>query len=459
MRKRRLLSLLLAPLLAGCSTLDHLVPSMPSLGSSGASFEAAKTTGLTVADEPFAAQAGSAILAQGGSAADAATAMFFALTATYPVAAGLGGGGLCIVRPVNGAPREFDFLARASNSGGALAVPGAVSGFLTMQKAFGTLPWQRDITPGEAYAATGFPISHQLSQRLQAAQAVIRGDATLAGEFLDASGRPMPEGTVVTNRALSVTLGAVRLSEADGFYSGPVAASLINTSAALGAPISQAELSGYRAQQTAARSATLVTAGGGGVSAIVPGPSTGAGAFIASLIAGLTPGNQETAVVGAIRKALATYGISSVPPDLGATGFAALDANGQAVACAVTLNGPFGAGRTAPESGVTFAATPAQATGISSAFLTPMIGLGGGQLVLAGAGSGGPNGSGAVLYALLKLAAGQGAGRPQDLLSTGHAPFATSNVITCQNGLCVAVPDPGGNGLGSRVIDTQVSAR
>src|SRR5262245_4522964 len=120
MPKSRFLSLLLAPLLAGCSTLNHLVPSMPSLGSSGTSFEAAKATGLTVADEPFAAQAGSAILAQGGSAADAATAMFFALTATYPVAAGLGGGGICIVRPVTGAPREFDFLPRAANSGGAL---------------------------------------------------------------------------------------------------------------------------------------------------------------------------------------------------------------------------------------------------------------------------------------------------------------------------------------------------
>jgi gamma-glutamyltranspeptidase/glutathione hydrolase len=457
MRKSRFLSLLLAPLLAGCSTLDSLTPSIPDLGlsSSGPSFEAAKTTGLAVADEPFAAQTGAAILSQGGSAADAATAMFFALAATYPVGAGLGGGGICIARPASGPAQEFDFLARAPNSRGVLAVPGAVAGFSSLQKAFGALPWQRDVAPGEAYAATGFPISHQLASRLATAQTFIRGDSTLAGEFLDASGRPKPEGTIVSNRALSVTLGQIRLSGADGFYAGPVAASLVNASALAGAPLSQGELSGYRVQQSSARTVTL-----GRVSALVPGPATGAGAFIASLIGGLSPGDPEVAVVGALRKALAGFNITSVPPDLGATGFAALDQNGQAVACAVTLNGPFGAGRSAPDSGVTFAASPTRPTGISTAFLTPVIGMGGGQLVLAGAGSGGPNGSGAILYALLKLGAGQSVGRPQDLLSTGLAPVVTSNVISCQSGLCVAIPDPGGSGLGARVDEnTQAQAR
>jgi gamma-glutamyltranspeptidase/glutathione hydrolase len=448
MHKSRLLSLLLASLLTGCSTLDRLVPSVPdiSLGSSGPRFEAAKTTGLTVADEPFAAQTGAAILSQGGSAADAATAMFFALSATYPVAAGLGGGGLCLVRAASGRAQEFDFLARAPNSGGVLAVPGAVAGFAALQKAYGTLPWQRDVSPGEAYAATGFPISHQLAIRLSTAQTFIRGDATLAGEFLDGSGRPKPEGTVVSNQGLSVTLGAVRLSQADGFYSGPVAASLINASTLAGAPLSQAELSGYRAQQAAPRLASL-----GNVSALVPGPSTGAGTFIASVIAGLAPGDPEVAVVGGLRRALAGFRIASVPPDLGATGFAALDQNGEAVACAVTLNGPFGAGRSAPDSGVTFAASPTRPTGISSAFLTPMIGVGGGQLALAGAGAGGPNGSGAILFALLKMGRGGSVARPQDMLSTGLAPYVTSNTITCQNGLCVALPDPGASGLGARV--------
>ena len=66
------------------------------------------------------------------------------------VKAGLGGGGICLVRDTQGRMREFDFLARAPNNGGTLAVPGAVAGFYDMQKAYGVLPWQRDVTPGEA---------------------------------------------------------------------------------------------------------------------------------------------------------------------------------------------------------------------------------------------------------------------------------------------------------------------
>jgi gamma-glutamyltranspeptidase/glutathione hydrolase len=225
-----------------------------------------------------------------------------------------------------------------------------------------------------------------------------------------------------------------------------VASSLVTASAAAGAPLSAAELSAYRSGQTAAR--TVIR---GGLTVLVPGPSTGAGAFIASVMNGIGGGNPQAATVGALRRALAGFNIQSVPSDLGATGFAALDTNGQAAACAVTMNGPFGAARTAGDTGVTFAASPATPAGISGAFLTPMIAAGAGQTVLAGAGSGGPNGSGAMLYAFLKLAAGQPLGRPADMLSTGLAPQVTVNTIACQNGLCVALPDPGGNGLGARV--------
>ncbi len=450
MLSRRLLSLLVAPLLAGCSTLDSLVPSVPDLGMSSApSFEAAKTTGLAVSDEPFAAQAGAAILTQGGSAADAVTAMFFTLAVTYPVAAGLGGGGICLVRDAKGQAHEFDFLARAPGGGGAFAVPGAVAGFDSLQRAYGALPWQRDLTQGEAYAATGFPISHVLSQRLAASQNLIRGDALLAGEFLDAAGQPKPEGTVVANPALSLTLGNIRLSETDGFYTGAAGAALIAASGGAGAPFSAAELAGYRATQSAPRSFNR-----GGLIAAAPGAGTGAGAFAASLINNAGGGDPQAAVVASLKRTLAGFNIQSVPPDLGSTGFAALDANGEAAACAVTMNAPFGAAKSASDSGVTFAATPASPGGIAGAFLTPMIATDrGDQVAMVGAGSGGPNGSAAILYAFLRMAAGQPLGRPGDMRSTGLAPAVTANTIACQNGLCVALPDPGGYGLGARVAD------
>ena len=435
---RSMMFLGVALALGGCSVpavLDNAL-------SGGTSAPAIQTSGVVVGDEPYAVTAGSAILSQGGSAADAATAMFFALSVTYPVSAGLGGGGVCIAAD-NGRMQEFDFLPRAARANGAYAVPGAVAGFSAMQTAFGILPWQRVVSSGETYAAAGFPVSHALAQRLITAQAVIRGDAALSAEFLDASGNPKAEGTLIRNVALSQTLSTIRLSGPDGFYRGAVAAEIAQHAAGA---LSVAELAEYRSTQAAAH---LVAAGG--YSLAIPGAQTGAGAFAAALVASVPPSaDPEQSIVTAVRAALQKFGIASLSQDLGATGFAAVDARGQAVACAVTMNGPLGMGKSVGDTGITLAAAPGAATGISSAFLTPLLARdSSGKIVLAGAGAGGPNGTAAIIYAALKLAGGRQLGRVSDLRSTGVAPYATVNAVSCDTGACVPLPDPGGNGLGA----------
>jgi gamma-glutamyltranspeptidase/glutathione hydrolase len=450
----RLAVFLAAPLLAlgGCQTLDQLgnhTAASLGLGDdvprayTASSESEAKRSGAAVADEPLAARAGAAALASGGSAVDAVTTIFFTMTATYPVAAGLGGGGLCLVRDPSGQVTEFDFLARAPSRQGAYAVPGAVKGFADMQRQYGALPWQRVVAPGEAYAATGFPVSQALHVRLVSAQNVARLDASLAAEFLDESGQPYAAGSEVKNVPLSQTLSQIRMNGADGFYKGAVAGRIEAWSLAQGGAVTMDELAAVTAQSGAARTRVL-----GEFSVAMPGARTGAGAFTASLMDNLSRQRGRN-VAGAVAQSLASFGVASLPQDMGSTGFAAVDANGQAASCAVTMNGPFGAGRTAGDTGVQLASNPAGGYGLASAFLTPLIATGGDSAVLAASGAGGPNGTAAAVNAVLEAAGGRPLGTRGDLRGTGAAPYDTVNVISCDSESCVALSDPAAHGAGA----------
>ncbi|HEV2653295.1 MAG TPA: gamma-glutamyltransferase [Rhizomicrobium sp.] len=439
-------------LLSACSVSDITAPidSITGPASSGASSRA-----LVVGDEPFAVKAAASVLNEGGSAADAATAMYFALAVTYPVSAGLGGGGICIVHDsASGRSEEFDFLARDAGVAGPYAVPGAVRGFAMLQTIYGALPWQRDVSPGEGLAATGFPISHALAVRLNSSQEVIRLDAGLASEFMDEAGRVKQAGTVVFNTDLATTLAAIRTGGPDALYRGNAGARLLAYTQQQGAGISVAEFAQYKVVDASPQTIAF-----GSQQLFIPQASTGAGAFAGSLFSNLARAEQtstgstdlQASVVYSVKQALAQFNVANLPQDLGATGFAATDARGQSVACAVTMNGPFGSGHTVPGTGVTLARAPSSGgTGVAAAFLTPVIAVdSGGGLSLAGAGAGGPNGTAAIGYALSQIAHGSLIATRADLRSTGVAPYDTVNAIICQSGGCVALPDPGANGLGA----------
>jgi gamma-glutamyltranspeptidase/glutathione hydrolase len=460
LHKRAFALLALPLLLGGCDTLESVGDSAsatlglsdretPERYTDSATSEAQRV-GVVVSDEPLAAKAGAAALASQGNAVDAVTTMFFTLTATYPVAAGLGGGGICLVREASGQVTEYDFLARNPSGGGAYAVPGAVRGFYDMQHRYGSLPWQRTVGPAEAYAATGFPISQALSVRLTDAQNVVRLDAGLASEFLDESGQPKLAGTEVRNGALALTLGAVRLNGADGFYKSETATRIAAYARAQGGAITAEDMAATVSLQGPARSR-----GVSGFTSYLPGARTGAGAFSGALLDNLSREIQggrdmQAATANAVRTTLSGFGVASLPKDLGSTGFAAVDVGGQAASCAVTLNGPFGSGHTAGDTGVQLAASPAIGqTGLASAFLTPIISADANGVALAGAGAGGPNGAAAAAYALLQTASGRQLGKRGDLRGTGAAPFDTVNVISCGNGICVPLSDPGAHGTGA----------
>ena len=160
--------------------------------------------------------------------------------------------------------------------------------------------------------------------------------------------------------------------------------------------------------------------------------------------------NTEAAVGAATRRTLNRFGVANLPNDLGATGFAATDLNGQAVACAVTTNGPFGSGHTARGTGVTLAGAASKSqAGLAGAFLGPVIALDSdGALVLAGAGAGGPSGTASIVGALTRLGEGKIVS-PSNNSGLDPVLYDAVNAIVCGAGSCATFIDAGANGLGA----------
>jgi gamma-glutamyltranspeptidase/glutathione hydrolase len=267
----------------------------------------------------------------------------------------------------------------------------------------------------------------------------------LAAEFLDENGKIKNEGDVVTNADLSQTLSAIRASGQGGFYNGAIAQKIADYSVAQEGAISLADLQSYRVN----RAQPLPLAVRNDI-VILPSAETGAGAFSRALLGQLvdasgTPLFRPDALVAGVAQAtrtlLSKFSIASSPQDTGATGFAAVDDSGEAVACAVTMNGAFGSDRTAAGTGVTFANASSK-SGQAATFLTPLIATQGGAVLFAGAGAGGANSTAAIVYSMInESTAGSG------LRATGLEPLDTVNAITCSKTGCAAFADPKASGL------------
>ncbi|HLB07420.1 MAG TPA: gamma-glutamyltransferase, partial [Alphaproteobacteria bacterium] len=99
-------------------------------------------TGGIAADEPNAALVARELLREGGNAADAAAALYFALAVTLPSRAGLGARGACLLYdPVTASVQALEFAAVST------PLPTAAQGMATLHKAYGRVDWRRIIAP------------------------------------------------------------------------------------------------------------------------------------------------------------------------------------------------------------------------------------------------------------------------------------------------------------------------
>tara|TARA_R110000868_G_scaffold225568_2_gene477787 strand:- start:2412 stop:4136 length:1725 start_codon:yes stop_codon:yes gene_type:complete len=232
---------------------------------------------MVAAANPYAAEAGAEILAQGGSAVDAAIAVQAVLTLVEPESSGLAGGAFMLHwTPGSDKPEAYDgretapvgatpdmFLGDdkkplgiipAILSGRSVGAPGAVALLALAHKEHGNLAWNKLFDRAIELSENGFTVSDKLAAAIARDPALAMMPASQDYFFtLDANGKrvPVAAGATLKNPLLAATLKIIAAEGADGFYKGPVAQSIVDAvHAAPSRPgtLSMADLAGYEAK-------------------------------------------------------------------------------------------------------------------------------------------------------------------------------------------------------------------
>lgn len=377
------------------------------------------------ADEPRAALVGRDVLASGGSAADAAVAMYFTLAVTKPSAASLGGGGICVVHDQEANTTEaLSFLAGAPDviPQGATrpsAVPGNPRGFFALHARYGVLRWEQLVGPAANLARFGMPVSRSMAADFRAAESALVEDSEMLRAFGKTSRSLVGEGDSLAQTDLAIVLSRMVARGPGEFYTGVYAAQFVDAVNAAGGSLDLESLRRFRPVWQKTVSMPL------GLNAMhVPPPPAAAGTVAAVMMKYLESENRFAEATPALQAhllaeaALRAYGdrgrwlladgtSTLSPEELGdperfladmndydparhakpsdiasrpvarqenpaGTSFFAVDRRGNAVACGLTMNNFFGTGRIAPGTGIVLATIPGDA-GRGPLSLTPMI--------------------------------------------------------------------------------------
>jgi gamma-glutamyltranspeptidase/glutathione hydrolase len=219
---------------------------------------------MVVAQEPLAADVGVAVLKAGGNAVDAAVAIGFALSVTYPYAGNIGGGGFMLVRFADGRSTFIDFREKAPlkasrnmylDANGKLTrdslvgwrasgVPGSVRGFELAHKKYGHKSWAEVMDPAVKLASDGYPVSYGMSESLQSP-----GTNKLLSQFPDSKRIFLSAkyGEKLIQPELAATLKRIREHGAAEFYEGETAKKIAAAMAANGGMITLEDLKQYQA--------------------------------------------------------------------------------------------------------------------------------------------------------------------------------------------------------------------
>ncbi|MEO8108354.1 MAG: gamma-glutamyltransferase, partial [Actinomycetes bacterium] len=122
-----------------------------------------------------------------------------------------------------------------------ITVPGAVAGWAALAGHGAALPWQDALTPAQAAAADGIPVSAGLAESI-AEVAPGLGDFPDLAALICRGGAPLTEGQTLRQPALARTLSALADGGAAALYEGDLGVSLMRGLNERGVPLSRDDL-------------------------------------------------------------------------------------------------------------------------------------------------------------------------------------------------------------------------
>lgn len=226
------------------------------------------TRGAVVASHSLAAQAGLDILREGGNAIEATIAVAATLAVVYPHMTGIGGDGFWLIHAPGAPVRSLDACGAAGAGvhaglyGGAASIPwrgplaantvaGTLSGWAAAyahsQQAWGgRLPFSRLVESAVHYAREGFPVTHSQHENTRAKLGELQDQPGFSGAFL-AAGEVPAYGAGHRFPALAETLAQIGRAGPEDFYQGDLATQVARDLAAVGSPLTAADLAAHQA--------------------------------------------------------------------------------------------------------------------------------------------------------------------------------------------------------------------
>ena len=213
---------------------------------------------VVATSQPLAAQAGLQMLADGGTAVDAAVAGAIALAVVEPVSNGIGSDAFAIVwdgarahglngsgrSPAAWSPEYFGGRGVPDVGWNSVTVPGAVSAWVELHARFGKLPFEHLFQRAIHYARDGFPVSPVVAAQWAAQAATLESQPGFAETFLPGGRAPRPGERVVLIDHAS-TLESIAASGGESFYRGELAAAVEAHSSAHGGAMTAADLAAH----------------------------------------------------------------------------------------------------------------------------------------------------------------------------------------------------------------------